>query len=362
MSILSTLNEKRNYSEIYEAKCLNEGQTSYYTFTKKVDSKSYKSALKDIATMLKAYTGKIIGDAYGDNKKPELTNGIEFNGIGDDSHETCSFPKLAKKGYSDFCKTNGKPYDKFVSASLLILKAYLGDSIDVSGDNGLDNGKVLANKYSKMEGNPVSVIGRKTKKDLAIETLAKLGDPNFNDRTVRINISRESYLGSNGFSLRVGFFITKERADAMKLAGVSHTSMVRPLEDYLYNRFGTMLQGQTEFYKDGKASKGLVPYKYVVKSFGNADIAYGMGANMSYTGNNEVSKNPSEVKSKIKAYNKMLDTLDSFKNDANAEIDSITSDKEEKDKIWKARFMKKYIALSDKFEKVGFKHPAIMRH
>ena len=104
----------------------------------------------DIATMIKKEGKGVLagGDGTGD---PEIKKGIVFNGIEDDAYETFELPSgKPKKGSGDFCKTNRKPYDQFVSASLLILKDYLGESISIDSDGSHSNGKALAKKYSKI--------------------------------------------------------------------------------------------------------------------------------------------------------------------------------------------------------------------
>ena len=122
------------------------GYTRYWGFGKKVDKKAYKSALKDIGTMVKANMD-VLADGGGEGKPIVKANEIVFNGKDEDSHETFA---LDSKMKGDFCKTARKPYDEFVGASLLILKDYLGDQVDIDSDGSEgDDGKAMAKKYSK---------------------------------------------------------------------------------------------------------------------------------------------------------------------------------------------------------------------
>ena len=63
-------------------------------------------------------------------------DGVLFNGIGDNSHETFGITK-DRTGFQ-FTKTQLKPYDKHVYACLVIAKHYF-DHIVVSGDGDEDD-------------------------------------------------------------------------------------------------------------------------------------------------------------------------------------------------------------------------------
>ena len=343
---------------IDESGNMNEGYTQYYSFMT-VHKPSYKNALADIKKMVMA--SKILADGAGEEgTKPETKKGITFNGIGDDSYETFSLPATPKKGYSDFCKTNRKPYDKYVSACMLILKAHLGDSIQASSDGDFENGKTLFKKFNTAEGNPVVPLTKKTKAELALEDLEKMGNPNFNDQTVKMYIGSFSKSGYRpSATLSISFAITKERNDLIKTAKLDHTCMTPALEDYISKVFGFVPYGYTVFKQEGKATKGLARYRMTIE-IEDGKLAYGLGANMSYENGNDTSTKPAEVKKKMKMYDDMIVKLDQYKSSANKEIDLRTTDKDEQSKIWKEEYMKGYVKLSDKFKKRGFIHPRIM--
>jgi len=70
-------------------------------------------------------------------EKPyELTeNIIWFNERGDDGCETFVF-NLSQNGFQ-FCKTNRRPYYQAVCECLILLREFLGDSLDVSSDGDM---------------------------------------------------------------------------------------------------------------------------------------------------------------------------------------------------------------------------------
>jgi len=96
-----------------------------------------------------------LGDAYGEGN-PKLVNGVWFNGVGENAHETFALGKTpirehcnpACRGFN-FCKTANKPYDLIVVACLCVLQHHLGKQVEVSSDgNEVDwkAGTAFANK------------------------------------------------------------------------------------------------------------------------------------------------------------------------------------------------------------------------
>jgi len=100
-----------------------------------------------------------IGDGSGEGDTPEFTASyICFNGVGENAHETLRIERdsshILKSDermdkfyrdnwenegrYSDFTKTNHKPYDTLVTATLALYKYHFGDKVTVSGDGGPD--------------------------------------------------------------------------------------------------------------------------------------------------------------------------------------------------------------------------------
>ncbi len=136
------------------------GYTHYWTFKKPKKGIGdetealYQKAIKDIQTLalnwnahclmedmpwnrLSGYTAHDVKRQYG---------GVKLNGKGENGHEDFILREHYKEnlegnngigGYynpTHFCKTARKPYDDVIVASLIVLKHYLGELIEVSSD------------------------------------------------------------------------------------------------------------------------------------------------------------------------------------------------------------------------------------
>lgn len=130
------------------------GYTHYWTMTRNLSADAWAEVSTDIAEILKYVEhtfGLPLGDGSGDaHTRPLLdSKGIDFNGLGDDSHESFVIgPKRVKTWEhgtlgSNFCKTAHKPYDIAVTACLCYLDSCLEPrafsvSSDGYGHNFLD--------------------------------------------------------------------------------------------------------------------------------------------------------------------------------------------------------------------------------
>ena len=119
----------------------------------------WNAFLQDCSMILAAGAGLgIVADGMGEGLI-ELSNvrknGIQFNGWGDDAHETCTFPPFERIGKDfEFCKTAMKPYDEYVTACLTVLNSYFGVAVDVSSDgypHEWEDGKNLAERILNRE-------------------------------------------------------------------------------------------------------------------------------------------------------------------------------------------------------------------
>jgi len=71
---------------------------------------------------------------------------VSFNGRGDEGGETFYFDRKQVKGiwsqmddkgrYFNFCKTNYRPYDKYVVEILRLAKKYFGETVALDSDGG----------------------------------------------------------------------------------------------------------------------------------------------------------------------------------------------------------------------------------
>jgi|TARA_R110000851_G_scaffold73614_2_gene162366 hypothetical protein len=66
---------------------------------------------------------------------------VVFNGKGEEACEEFSFTKNANGSAMNSTKTMALPYDVLVQSSLLVLKFYLGDSIEITTDGEFEDWK-----------------------------------------------------------------------------------------------------------------------------------------------------------------------------------------------------------------------------
>lgn len=82
---------------------------------------------------------------------------ISFNGYGPESHETFFWPANDKNEeyfFHTFCKTAHKPYDRLVTAALILAKKIYGDMISVGSDGSWADWSEGAALYTKVFGEP----------------------------------------------------------------------------------------------------------------------------------------------------------------------------------------------------------------
>jgi hypothetical protein len=151
------------------------GYTHYWTFKKPAKGKAdetealYQKAIKDIASIALHWNATCIFDSdrlsgYTAHVKSNKYGGVKINGKKENAHEDFILREHYKEnlegsngigGYHNpmhFCKTAQKPYDDVIVASLIVLKHYLGDLIEVSSDGRFEdweNGLQLAKRVLK---------------------------------------------------------------------------------------------------------------------------------------------------------------------------------------------------------------------
>ncbi len=112
------------------------GYTHYLKQPKKFTDKQWDTFVKSAKQIFKT-TDIPLGNAAGDEKTKPVINvdRISFNGVGDDSHETCTVYR--EDTDFEFCKTAQKPYDEVVVA---IYKAAreANPSIVLNSDGGTE--------------------------------------------------------------------------------------------------------------------------------------------------------------------------------------------------------------------------------
>jgi hypothetical protein len=132
------------------------GYTHYWTFRRpakgeaKATEKKYQAALKECSRFVLKYQSEALGDArlsgFTAHTPIGTYGGLKVNGKGENAHEDFYMREhfkqnLEQASSASFCKTAQKPYDIVVTACLTILKAHLGDLIEVHSDGDKDDWK-----------------------------------------------------------------------------------------------------------------------------------------------------------------------------------------------------------------------------
>lgn len=123
------------------------GYTHYWYRPKEIDADTYAAIMQDAAKVLQLCQeqGIQLGDAQGVGS-PEITaNTLRFNGLAECGHSAedtcggnCSYESFwfdRKDDEFSFCKTELKPYDIAVTATLIVIKHYL-PIVRVTSDGG----------------------------------------------------------------------------------------------------------------------------------------------------------------------------------------------------------------------------------
>lgn len=103
------------------------GYTHYWDIKVPLDADAFSKLAKGIKQIVG--TAQDAGIAIQDDSTDTVIN---FNGIGDGAHENFVL-QIGDTGF-DFTKTNGKPYDIAVTASLILLKKELGAEVVITSD------------------------------------------------------------------------------------------------------------------------------------------------------------------------------------------------------------------------------------
>lgn len=126
------------------------GYTHYFYRDENLDHKLFDLASKDCQKVCHGSDVKIQLEFDKPNLPVFTEDQIRFNGVGDDGNETLVIDQHYKPGFPQtndtgqlfkFCKTACKPYDRLVTACLVIFKHYFGDSFIVSSDGDIADWK-----------------------------------------------------------------------------------------------------------------------------------------------------------------------------------------------------------------------------
>lgn len=124
------------------------GYTHYFYTKPELDKKQFKAFAKDVKALIAKANVPLAFEHNETDKSPEITDEVvRFNGHGEDGHETFMLTRETpvasymenKKEAFEFCKTARKPYDKYVTACLLLAKKHFGNDIRLSSDGEVED-------------------------------------------------------------------------------------------------------------------------------------------------------------------------------------------------------------------------------
>jgi len=161
----------------------------------------------------------------------------------------------------------------------------------------------------------------------------------------RFRFERVGYGGETAFVMSMPIAKTRIKKDMGRI--------VHEVHGYIGDRFGKFLGRPTVGGMKNRAKAGLVTldFKYDVDPM----TAYGLGYDLDDgRSSGDIPKSKNEVSRRLKDGEKMKDDLLGFKAKAREEMAKLRVPDEERDKMWKENYMKKYVKLADKYKKKGF--------
>lgn len=110
------------------------GYTHYISNKPAFSDAQWKAFTKDVQKLLRETNIPVAGPAGERGTRPLFSrDSISFNGVDEDSHETCFVDKGPAE--FEFCKTARKPYDPLVVAVFKLVRKYL-PSTELTSDGG----------------------------------------------------------------------------------------------------------------------------------------------------------------------------------------------------------------------------------
>lgn len=146
------------------------GYTHYFQQTKEISQESWDNLCKDVKVVLKDQKQKGVKLATNSPATTIMVSKkkgyINFNGVGDDEHETFDISRKIDPEAWGFCKTARKPYDLAVTATLLLLAHHSPQHYSIGSDGHPDDWKEAAYLNNSLFGYaykmPVSVAVKDT--------------------------------------------------------------------------------------------------------------------------------------------------------------------------------------------------------
>ena len=107
------------------------GYTHYFPQTRSFTTNEWNKITATVHAMF--HRCKQVAGPLGEDRPVICNDKISFNGVGDESHETCVIYRNYNHEFN-FCKTNQKPYDRYVTATLIICNHFAKDALTISSD------------------------------------------------------------------------------------------------------------------------------------------------------------------------------------------------------------------------------------
>lgn len=110
------------------------GYTHYWRQPQPFTDTAWTEFVRDVKLVFSTSNVKLANGLGERGTKPSVTKDfVRFNGVEDDSHETCTVSRNAVD--FEFCKTAYKPYDPIVVKVLKLARKH-NPSINLSSDGG----------------------------------------------------------------------------------------------------------------------------------------------------------------------------------------------------------------------------------
>ena len=130
------------------------GYTHYWRQSRDFTAAEWKKICTGARAVVKAYRSVLCFEYDQEGKAPEVSaEAIQFNGKGDDGHETFILTRKMGACYNgeaeafNFCKTAEKPYDAAVVAVLMVAKKAAPNALRLRSDGGSEIFAEYGDKY-----------------------------------------------------------------------------------------------------------------------------------------------------------------------------------------------------------------------
>jgi hypothetical protein len=107
------------------------GYTHYFPQTRSFTPDEWDKITAIVTAMF--HRCKQVAGPFGEDRPAVCNDKISFNGVGDEAHETCLITRKHNPEFN-FCKTNQKPYDRYVTATLIICNHFAKDALTINSD------------------------------------------------------------------------------------------------------------------------------------------------------------------------------------------------------------------------------------